>query len=46
MTQQREQHEYEVDARVRRHEVRVELGDVDVECAVEAERCRERRRPG
>ena len=46
MTQQREQHEHEVDARVRRHEIRMELGDVDVECVVEAERCREQRRPG
>ena len=45
-TQQREEHEYGVDARVRRHEVRVEFGDVGVECAVEAARCRERRRPG
>ena len=32
MTQQREHYEYEVDARVRQHEVRVELGDVDVLC--------------
>ena len=46
MTQQREQHQYEVDTRVRRHEVRVEFCHVGVECAVEAERCRERRRPG
>mmetsp|Transcript_2757 Transcript_2757/g.8361 ORF Transcript_2757/g.8361 Transcript_2757/m.8361 type:complete len:472 (+) Transcript_2757:1024-2439(+) len=35
--------EHEVDARVR-HEVGLELGDVDVEGAVEAERGRERRR--
>ena len=48
MTQQREHYyhyAYDVDARVRRHEVRGELGDVDVECAVEAERYGERRRP-
>ena len=33
MLYQREQYEHEVDARVRWHEVRVELGDVHVECA-------------